>query len=278
MHPRRPTASSARNRSVLAVLALAGLLVSGCSLVSVSTPLAELLPPPSPTPAAESVAGPRDGPDASPRVRRAALKPYTLDLYRKDDHVPQYDGSWCVGALMQMMINMIEPGRADRTRATQQRLYKFARKVSPWVETRPGASVYGWSEGLEQLGYGPYEELAASTRQAALKLAAKQMRLTNKPVGLLVWEGAHAWVMSGFKATADPRLTDDFTVTHVWVEDPWTGRVSGAYGAGLAPHTLLTVKALGADFLKYSSMHRPQYGDDGMFVVVAPLEETALPA
>ena len=56
---------------------------------------------------------------------------------------------------------------------------------------------------------------------------------------------AHAWVMSGFKATADPALTDDFTVTHVWVEDPWAGRVSRTWGPGLDPHTLLTAQELG---------------------------------
>jgi len=275
---RRHRSPSAHRRLGIAAVALAGLLVSGCSLVSVGTPFAELRPSALPAAPNESVAGPRPRSETTPRARRAALKPYTLDLYRPDDHVPQYDGSWCVGASMQMMINMIEPGRPDRTRATQQRLYKYARKVSPWVETRPGASVYGWSEGLEQLGHGPYDELAASTRQAALKLAARQMRLTNKPVGLLVWEGAHAWVMSGFKATADPKLTDDFTVTHVWIEDPWTGRVSRAYGPGLEPHTLLTASELGVDFLKYSSMYRPQYGGDGMFVIVAPMVETVLPA
>jgi hypothetical protein len=96
------------------------------------------------------------------------------------------------------------------------------------------------------------------------------MRLTGKPVGLLVWAGAHAWVMSGFKATADPLLTDDYTVTHVWIEDPWAGRVSRTWGRGLEPHTLLTAQELGEAYVRYASVYRPEYGKDGRFVVVAP--------
>lgn len=254
-------------RRGLALLALVGVLVTGCSLTGSSPPLAQLLEEATrPEPEVGGQAG-----------RPAKLKPYTLDLYQSGDHVAQFDGSWCVGASMQMMINLMEPGRPDRTRETQQRLYKLARKTSPWIETRPGASVYGWAEGLEGLGYGGFEEMAAGSRQAALKLAARQMRETGRPVGLLVWAGAHAWVMSGFKATADPALTDDFTVTHVWVEDPWAGRVSRTWGAGLEPHTLLTAQELGRDYVRYASFYRPQYGKDGMFVVVAPVEELSTP-
>ena len=73
MHPRRHTAHPTRRRLGFAAVALAGLLASGCSLVSVGTPLAELLPAPSQAAPGESVAGPRSA-DPTPRVRRAALK------------------------------------------------------------------------------------------------------------------------------------------------------------------------------------------------------------
>ncbi|MEZ4596633.1 MAG: hypothetical protein R3C32_07185 [Chloroflexota bacterium] len=101
---------------------------------------------------------------------------------------------------------MIEGGRPDRSRRTQKAMYDLAREVSPWVETRPGASTFGWAGGLTELGYGPYGELTANgRRQAALRIAARQMRHTRKPVGLLVWRSRHAWVMSGFRATARTR-------------------------------------------------------------------------
>ncbi len=49
-------------------------------------------------------------------------------------------------------------------------------------------------------------------------------------------------------------------------------------GPRLEPPTLLTARELGSDFLTYSSMHRPLYGRDGMFVIVAPMEEATLAA
>ncbi len=67
-------------------------------------------------------------------------------------------------------------------------------------------------------------------------MAARQMRFTGKPVGLLVWRGAHAWVMSGFKATADPAYTDDFEVTAVWIEDPWARTRQPHLGQGPRSH------------------------------------------
>lgn len=269
------TRSHPRRRLGVVLIAAISIVVSGCSLAGSTPPLAELAP----LDAALSAIGgaAEQQPDPARTTPKRKLKPYTLDLYQPGDHVAQYDGSWCVGASMQMMINLMDDGRPDRTRETQQRLYKLARRTSPWVETRPGASVYGWAEGLEGLGFGGFEELAAGTRQGALKLAARQMRETGRPVGLLVWAGAHAWVMSGFKATADPALTDDFRVTHVWIEDPWAGRVSRTWGPGLEPHTLLTAEELGRDYVKYASFYRPQYGKDGKYVVVAPVEELSAP-
>jgi hypothetical protein len=253
------------------------MLVGGCALVPPGSRLAALpetiargVVGPSPaattTPAGGSgVAGVR----LRPRPRKGAFR---MDLYRRGDHVTQYTSSWCVGASMQMMINIIEPGRPDRSRRTQQQLYDLAREVSPWVERRPGASTYGWAGGLTELGHGPYAELSATGRQEALRIAARQMRYTRKPVGLLVWRGRHAWVMSGFRATADPAYTDDFEVTHVYIEDPWAGRRSPVWGQGLRAHSLVRVSRL-SGFTRWASHHRPEFGKDGHYVIVAPLLE-----
>jgi hypothetical protein len=97
------------------------------------------------------------------------------------------------------------------------------------------------------------------------------MRFTNKPAGLWVWNGEHAWVVSGFTSTADPAYTDAFDVTGVWVEDPWYGRVSRLWGPGRKPHTYLSPRQLRRAWTPFSSVHRPQYGEKGMFVVIAPV-------
>jgi hypothetical protein len=80
-------------------------------------------------------------------------------------------------------------------------------------------------------------------------MAARAMRDTNRPVGLLMWRGRHAWVMAGFTASADPRLTDDFDVTHVVVLDPLYPYGSKTWGASPEPRASLTVAQLGRQFL-----------------------------
>ena len=88
----------------------------------------------------------------------AAAPGYTLDLGRRGDFVPQANFVQCVGASMQMMLNMIEPGR-DCSARTQLRLQRIARSWSgprPDGSPRQGASVAGWATGLNLEGAGPY--------------------------------------------------------------------------------------------------------------------------
>ena len=72
--------------------------------------------------------------------------------------------------------------------------------------------------------------------------AAKAMRQTGKPVGLLMWRGRHAWVMSGFRATGDP-LAPGTRVTAVYVEDPLYPHGSSVWGPSPAPGAALTVES-----------------------------------
>jgi hypothetical protein len=242
-------------------------------------PAASDAPSPAPTlaPRPDPTATPVPSPSSSPSPAPVALRPpprpgrFKLDLYEPDDHVPQYDEAWCVPASMQMMINLMDTGRPDRSRGTQRELYDLARRWSPWLTDRPGASTHGWIGGLQLLGHGSFWTKAYDSRAEALHEAARRMRLTRKPVGLLVWRGDHAWVMSGFKATADPAYTDDYEVTAVWIEDPWYGRTSRLWGAGLAPHTLMTADELAGDFMRWASEHRPEFGPKGKFVIIAPV-------
>ena len=59
---------------------------------------------------------------------------------------------------------------------------------------------------LEAYGAKGYEVHAYQTRQGALRGAAKAIMKTNSPAILLAWRGAHTWVMTGFKADADPTV------------------------------------------------------------------------
>lgn len=231
---------------------------------------------PSPTSSASAVPTPSAAPTPSPvpLVLDPPAKPgkFAMDVYRPHAHVRQATTSMCVPASMQIMINLMSAGDPDRSRETQDELYALARSYSPWISAdRDGASARGWAAGLEQLGYGHFEMTSLPTMDEALRSAARQMRFTGKPAGLLVWKGDHAWVMSGFKASADPAWTDEFDVTAVWIEDPWSGRTDRTWGAGLDPHTLLATDELRDDFVSWPSRwFAPVFGAAERFVIVAP--------
>jgi hypothetical protein len=124
-------------------------------------------------------------------------------------------------------------------------------------------------------GAGPYKLAGASTVAGALKIAARAMRTTGKPVGLLMWHGRHAWVMSGFRATADPLLTNDFKVTAVIVEDPLYPYGSRVWGPSPRPGEFLSPKQLGRQFVprrRRSTWNNQRWSVNlaGKYVMVVP--------
>jgi hypothetical protein len=194
---------------------------------------------------------------ASAAPAGAAPKRFTIDLGARSDFVPQTTFVQCVGASMQMMLNMIRPG-ADHSAATQRRLQALARAGSPPAPDgfeRQGASVVGWMTGLNRLGVGPYVLVGTDTLDEALLAAARAIRLTGKPVGLLMWHGRHAWVMSGFRATSDP-LAPDARVTAAIVEDPLYPYGSGTWGPSPSPGSALSPTELGRQFVPRRSSGR----------------------
>jgi hypothetical protein len=197
---------------------------------------------------------------------------YRMDLGRRSDFVAQTNLVQCVGASMQMMLNMMGVVH-DRTAATQLRLQRFARANSgprPDGRERRGASVFGWAAGLEQFGGGRYMVIGSASIDGALLEAAKAMRLTGRPVGLLMWRGRHAWVMSGFTATADP-LAPGARVRSVIVEDPLYPRDSRTWGPSPAPGARLTVAALAKQFVPRRLSTRAPWLS-GLYVVVVPYD------
>jgi hypothetical protein len=100
--------------------------------------------------------------------------------------------------------------------------------------------------------------------------------MTGRPVGLLMWRGRHAWVMSGFKATADPLKTDKFRVTAAIVEDPLYPHGSSVWGPSPKPGEALTPAELGKQFVPRRSNSRWALVDPrsrllaGQYVLVLP--------
>ncbi len=219
----------------------------------------------------------------APAPALGATRPFSVDLLRAGDFVSQTNDVQCIGASIQMMLNMVRP-RNDRTARTQGRVQQLARELSqlssdPKRRTnreRRGASVRGWARALPQLGAGHYVLVSEAKLDDALELAARAMARTGRPVGLLVWRGRHAWVMTGVRTTADPLTNAKFRVTSVSVADPWYPRNSSIWGISPRPGTRLTPRQLAADFLplnrSWMSTHRLKY------VLVLPVPNPPQPS
>jgi hypothetical protein len=209
----------------------------------------------------------------------AAARPVSHDVAARADFVAQTNFVQCVGASMQMMLNMIQPGR-DRSARTQLRLQQLARSWSGSRSDgreRQGASVRGWAAGLNIEGAGPYKLVGEETLDGALLVAARAIATTGKPVGLLVWRGRHAWVMSGFEATGDPLLDPNARIISARVFDPLYPHGSSMWGRSPRPGEALSPNEVGRQFVprRFSSWlngvgNEPPSALGGKYVLVVP--------
>jgi hypothetical protein len=248
-------------------VALEGLVANGGPSTSPSTaalaePSTSPMPSPSRPVASASPSAPPPSPSATPKPG-----PFSMDLYRAGDFVGEKTVTWCLAAAVQTSINIMSPG-ANVTRATQQRLFDLTRSLAPAPDG--AAEPEGWAKALTKLGFGRYEVSVQPSIKAAIAVAAKAVRRTGRPAGLMVWRGAHSWVMSGFIATADPAVTDRFTVTAVRIEDVWYPRYSRLWGYSRKPDSLVPVAKLPEDFLPWKRPQARYPAKDGRFVIVIP--------
>ena len=133
-----------------------------------------------------------------------------------------------------------------------------------------GSDPAGWAGALRVHGAGSgYHVVEKSTFMSAVRAAARALRRTGKPVGLLVGHGSHAWVMTGFRATADPGLTNAYSVTSVYILGPLYPRPKH-YGFDPPPHARITIDRLRSQFL---TRYRDRLGPspwNGSYVVILP--------
>ena len=245
-------------RSVLAGLAV--VLIAACSTAvegeasrPAATPTSEAITAgvPSPVvaasdaPIAPETLAPPPAPTVAPTLAPAPPQPFALTLYEEGDWVQQHTFEWCVAASVQMTWNMVHSD-VRAARDDQEALWHRARDLSnnPYRGADPG----GWTDLLNELGLGPYELRAVPEYDEALKVAAQAMRETNRPVGLVMWRGRHAWVMSGFETMGDPAL-GDFSVTGIRVVDPLYPYGSGTWGPSPEPNQLLSPEDLAKQFV-----------------------------
>ena len=235
----------------VATTVVAEVSLSTPSVVPSSSP--EISPPPSPSAT----------PTPTPKPVLA------MNLYRNGDFVSELTPVQCVSAAMQIMLNVIGP-KDDRTSRTQTALAKLAKSLSeaPYGGTEP----LGWARGLQQRGAGHYKVVVESTLIKAVRRGVEAIRATGRPVGLLVWRGAHSWVLHGFETTADPAGPNAWSVTRIYVSDPWYPRISRIWGRSRGPNARITPKQLTEDYLPWKRPTGRYPGMDGKFVLVIPVD------
>jgi putative peptidoglycan lipid II flippase len=226
-------------------------------------------PGPSDSPSATATAAPSASARPTPsQIISSKPGQFSMDLYQPGDFVSEILDTWCVPAAMQTSMNIMN-ATPDTTRDTQAKLFDLA--VSLGGSSSGGADPVGWAKGLASLGYGNYQVGSKLRMVDAVHTVAAQIRLTQRPAGLLVWKGWHSWVVSGFTATADPAMTDKFTVLSLRIEDVWYPRVSKLWPKSRPPDADVPVSALGTDYVTWVQAKFMQ-GRDGYFVYVIPVQ------
>jgi hypothetical protein len=195
-------------------------------------------------------------------TRAAASTSFSVDVYFAAGYERQIDGRTCTAASTAMMLNFI--ARRD-LHLGQLTILRYEQPRDALNDrTQHGSDALGWSRAATAFSVRSgkattYRWAAYPSKLTALKMAARLIATTRKPVGLVIWGGRHAVVMTGFRATADPRK-GDFRLTGVWISDPYGAahRFYSVAGAPLDPYRELDAS---------TTYDRAWYGK---FVIVAP--------
>jgi hypothetical protein len=183
---------------------------------------------------------------AAPGPTDARLPTWTggVDLYRSGTFTTQKTWLWCTAADVQIIRNTVDHA-SDHSRSSQRRYFSYMRRHNRYdIPVSDGVDPAGWAAGLRRFVDPRYRLVARGSFGSALKSAVRNLRLTNLPVGITVSHGNHAWVLTGFTATADPAVTRRFTVTSVRVVGPLWGLQNRSYGYDMRPDTKLTRRQL----------------------------------
>jgi hypothetical protein len=141
-----------------------------------------------------------------------------LDLYRRGVFATQQTFEWCVPAAVEMVLNIVED-RSVQSSAEQAEFYRYGRAHGYANYPEPGLDPKGADALLRRAGQA-YADYRAASVDRMEREAVRQLRRTGKPVIVDVNTAVHAWVLTGFTATADPAVTSSFSITSFSVMGP----------------------------------------------------------
>jgi hypothetical protein len=211
-------------------------------------------------------------PSATP-VASPTKSSFTMDIYKSGTFITQNDREYCMAGAVQNMLNIIGP-TVDLTTTKQTQIGNLLVELTtPQDSYDGGFGPNGWALAMPKLGGGNYKLVVDPTFNEAMKDAALALSETGRPVGLLTWYGAHSWVMTGFKADADPLLfPSTFELKGAFIVDPFYPRLSSIWGQTLGPDTFRDMAAMAQNYLGWK---RPEgrYPDrDGKWLLVVPID------
>ncbi len=197
--------------------------------------------------------------------------PFSMDIYKAGTFISQHDKEACMAGAVQNMLNIIGPN-VNLTPAHQVVISNtIIANTTKSDSLNGGYGPAGWAITMTQLGGGHYKLLIDDSLNQAMDDAATALRKTNRPVGLLAWKGAHAWVMTGFQSTYDPRYYPGFfTVTGAYIVDPFYPRLSSIWGQTLPPDTFRDMTAMAKNYLPWKRPEGHYPGRDGKWLLVVP--------
>jgi hypothetical protein len=197
-----------------------------------------------------------------------------IDLYRSGVFTTQKSWLWCTPASIQIVRNIVRH-EADHSAASQSRYFDYMRAHDRYrIPVKDGTDPAGWTAGFRHYVDSRYRLVASTSFAAALRSAVTNLRKTNLPVGITVAHGNHAWVLTGFTATADPATTSHFTVTSLRVVGPLWGLQSTSYGLDMRPDTKLTPQQLRGFFTPWHYTSVPMAWEN-RWVSVQPIATTS---
>lgn len=212
-----------------------------------------------------------------PATPAPARSPVDVDLV--EDHAATFTSQntteMCAVAATQIMLTIM--GKGTPGPEFQNEIGSRIGEWTSWEDSHDG----GWgpaaiASALAAYGADGYQVVAFESHEDAIRHAAIAISETGKPVALLTWWGAHTWIMTGYRATADPAVFDDATITGAYIEDPWYPRVSSIWGPSDPPGNFEDTAELernwpfGTDDDGWSRLEGAYPDRDDRFVVVLP--------
>jgi len=239
----------------------------------------EASPSPATTPLPSGQTGPTATPAAAPTAT-ATPKPgrVKVDVDVVTDHkvvfAHEIKDTWCASAGVQMTLAVL--GLADNSKTFQRTLQGRVHEWESFADSHNGDwGPSAMSLALDAYGAKGYEVRGYQTRQGALRGAAKAIEATGSPVLLLAWRGAHTWVMTGFRADADPAIFSDAKVTGTYILDPWYPDISSIWGPSDPPGTFQDNDEMIRNYLRWKRPEGNYPSRDGLYIAVVPTLKAA---